>query len=153
MGSRLDPNRGRRPLHRTTCKKDRPSWLKTCPFGGVNRRQFLRASVAAAPLISVAPSLAAAQGPQVTGSVTHQGGDGKPLSKLALPGLYPGQGLPRKATRRCAGTASGTPPAIKTTLERGMKELTGATDAVEAWKHFFEPGDVVGIKVVPGRSA
>ncbi len=30
-----------------------------------------------------------------------------------------------------------------------MKELTGATDAVEAWKHFFEPGDVVGIKVVP----
>ena len=25
-----------------------------------------------------------------------------------------------------------------------MKELTGATDAVEAWKHFFEPGDVVG---------
>ena len=39
--------------------------------------------------------------------------------------------------------------AIKSTLEKGMKELTGATDAVEAWKHFFEPGDVVGIKVVP----
>ena len=38
---------------------------------------------------------------------------------------------------------------IKATLDNGMKELTGATDAVEAWKHFFEPGDVVGIKVVP----
>jgi uncharacterized protein (DUF362 family) len=39
--------------------------------------------------------------------------------------------------------------AVKTTLERGMKELTGADDAVGAWKRFFEPGDVVGIKTVP----
>ena len=30
-----------------------------------------------------------------------------------------------------------------------MKELTGADDAVQAWRSFFEPGDVVGIKVVP----
>ena len=62
-----------------------------CPFGGVNRRQFLGASVAAVPLISAVPSLAAAQAGQVTGNVTHQGGDGKTLSKLAAPGLYPGQ--------------------------------------------------------------
>jgi uncharacterized protein (DUF362 family) len=39
--------------------------------------------------------------------------------------------------------------AIKTALDRGMQELTGATDAVEAWRRLFEPGDVVGIKVVP----
>ncbi len=39
--------------------------------------------------------------------------------------------------------------AVRATLDAGMKSLTGATDAVEAWKHFFEPGDVVGIKVVP----
>ena len=30
-----------------------------------------------------------------------------------------------------------------------MKELTGAPHSVDAWKTFFEPGDVVGIKVVP----
>ena len=30
-----------------------------------------------------------------------------------------------------------------------MKELTGADDAVEAWRCFFEPGDVVGIKMNP----
>ena len=30
-----------------------------------------------------------------------------------------------------------------------MKELTGADDAVEAWRTFFEPGDVVGIKMDP----
>jgi len=114
----------------------------------MNRRQFLGASVAAAPLISVVPSLAAAQGPQVTGSVTHQGGDGKTLSKLALPGLYPGQVVEVRNPRMCRN-GSRDAAAIKTTLDRGMKELTGATDAVEAWKHFFEPGDVVGIKVVP----
>ena len=41
------------------------------------------------------------------------------------------------------------PQAIKTTLDRGLKELTGADDAVGAWRTFFEAGDVVGIKVVP----
>ena len=39
--------------------------------------------------------------------------------------------------------------AIKETVARGMKELTGADDAVEAWRTFFEPGDVVGIKMNP----
>jgi hypothetical protein len=39
--------------------------------------------------------------------------------------------------------------AIKSSMERGLMELTGADHAVEAWKTFFEPGDVVGIKVVP----
>ena len=52
-------------------------------------------------------------------------------------------------TLACTATAPVTPRAIKATLDRGIKELTGATDAVEGWKHFFEPGDVVGIKVVP----
>ena len=39
--------------------------------------------------------------------------------------------------------------AIRQTLDRGMKELVGSDDAVQAWRSFFEPGDVVGIKVVP----
>ena len=39
--------------------------------------------------------------------------------------------------------------AIHTAVARGMKELTGATDAVEAWRSFFEPGDVVGVKMNP----
>jgi Domain of unknown function (DUF362) len=118
------------------------------PCGGLSRRQFLSASAAAVPLISAAPALSFGQGAQSTGKVTHQGGDGKPLGKLAAPGLYPGHvvevrnpGMYRNGTRDAA--------AIKATLDRGIKELTGATDPVEGWKHFFEPGDVVGIKVVP----
>ena len=39
--------------------------------------------------------------------------------------------------------------AIRQTVARGMKELTGADDAVEAWRSFFEPGDVVAIKMNP----
>src|SRR5205823_2575930 len=39
--------------------------------------------------------------------------------------------------------------AIQATVARGMKELTGADDAIEAWRSFFEPGDVVGIKMNP----
>jgi len=39
--------------------------------------------------------------------------------------------------------------AIREAVNRGMKELTGADDSVSAWKSFFEPGDVVGIKINP----
>jgi hypothetical protein len=34
-------------------------------------------------------------------------------------------------------------------LDRGMCELTGAPNPAEAWRQFFEPADVVGIKVNP----
>jgi uncharacterized protein (DUF362 family) len=36
-----------------------------------------------------------------------------------------------------------------TMVERGMRELAGSTNGVEAWRRFFGPGDVVGIKVNP----
>jgi uncharacterized protein (DUF362 family) len=34
-------------------------------------------------------------------------------------------------------------------MRKGMMELTGAPDWVEAWRAFFEPGDVVALKVCP----
>jgi uncharacterized protein (DUF362 family) len=34
-------------------------------------------------------------------------------------------------------------------VERGMRELVGSENAVEAWRRLFAPGDVVGIKVNP----
>ena len=116
------------------------------PCGSLSRRQFLAASAASVPLISGVPILAASQG--VIGKTTHQGGEGKPPSKLAAPGLYPGRVL-EVQNPRMIHNGTKDRAAIKATLDHGMKTLTGATDAVEAWKHFFEPGDVVGIKVVP----
>jgi len=68
--------------------------------------------------------------------------------KLGIPGPYPGRVI---EARNPAMIKDGVKnrAAIKETLARGMKELTGADDDVEAWRAFFEPGDVVGIKMNP----
>jgi hypothetical protein len=118
------------------------------PCGGISRRGFLGASAAAIPLISAAPGLAAAAAPQSGGKVTHQGGAGVPESKLGAPGLYPGKVIEARNPRMIHQLVRDG-AAITATMDRGIMELTGATDPVEGWKHFFEPGDVVGIKVVP----
>jgi hypothetical protein len=118
------------------------------PCGGLNRRQFLSGSAAALPLVSAAAASTFAQGPQLAGKVMHHGSADKPLTKLAAPGLYPGR-VVEVRNPRMYRQGSRDAGAIKTALERGIKELTGAGDAVEGWRQFFEPGDVVGIKVVP----
>ncbi len=118
------------------------------PCGQTTRRRFLGASLAAAPLTLAAPSLLTAQGFNRASKPAHEGGAKVPKSKFSLPGLFPGQVVEVRNPIMCRSGLRNT-AAIKATMERGMKELTGATNAVEAWKHFFEPGDVVGIKVVP----
>jgi hypothetical protein len=118
-----------------------------CPSGALTRRGFLGASAVAIPMISAATA-ESAQRLETAGSTSHHGGELKITSKLAAPGLYPGQVVEVRNPRMCQ-SGNRDAAAVKIALDRGMKELTGATDAVEAWKHFFEPGDVVGVKVVP----
>lgn len=126
------------------------------PCGGVNRRGFLSASASASACAAAAASVPiitgrAARAAEDVGSVTkttHFGAGNKPLGKLAAPGLYPGRVVEAKNPRMIQGGKRDA-EAIKATMDAGIKNLTGATDAVEGWKHFFEPGDVVGIKVVP----
>jgi hypothetical protein len=118
------------------------------PCGGMSRRQFLSASAASVPLISAVSSDAVAQAQQAAQQVAFQGGKEQPPGKLGVPGLFPGRVIEARNPAMIHGGKRDA-AAIRATMERGMKELTGATDAVEAWKHFFEPGDVVGIKVVP----
>jgi hypothetical protein len=119
-----------------------------CHFSSLSRRHFLGAAAGAIPIISAIPPTVGGQASSASGSVAHHGGDVKALNKLAAPGLFPGQVVEARNPAMCR-TGIRDAAAIKSTLEKGMKELTGATDAVEAWKHFFGPGDVVGIKVVP----
>jgi hypothetical protein len=38
---------------------------------------------------------------------------------------------------------------VRDMIDRGMRELVGSDEAVDAWKFFFSAGDRVGIKVVP----
>src|SRR5262249_4910878 len=67
---------------------------------------------------------------------------------LGVPGPYPGRVV---EVRNKAMIKGGTKDraAIKASVARGLKELTGADDAVEGWRRFFGPGDVVGIKMNP----
>ena len=69
-------------------------------------------------------------------------------SKLAMPGPYRGRVV---AVRNPAVLESGQyqAEAVRQMMRLGMKELVGADDWVGAWRGFFEPGDVVGIKVNP----
>lgn len=71
-------------------------------------------------------------------------GDGR----LGIPGPYPGRVAAVHHGGSIAGGKYQAGP-VREMVERGMKTLTGAPSAVEAWKRFFSPGDVVGIKVNP----
>ena len=65
-----------------------------------------------------------------------------------FPGKYPGKAVrvhSESAVDTAANRVDG--PTVKRMLASGMSELTGARDARDAWSTFFNPSDVVGIKV------
>jgi hypothetical protein len=111
---------------------------KSHPCGGLDRRAFLAG--AALPLL---PALhVSGRGPRLAGAKAE------PVERLGVPGPYPGRVV---EVRNPAMIKDGVKDreAIEASVGRGMKELTGADDATEAWRSFFEPGDVVGIKMNP----
>src|SRR5262249_29487607 len=110
--------------------------------GGLGRRQFLAAGAAVPALAGLSLTYASAQEPRAAAG--KAGAD----EKWGLPGPYPGRGIEVR-NRRMIHQDVKNRQAIHAAVDRGMKELTGATDAVEAWRSFFEPGDVVGIKMNP----
>lgn len=69
-------------------------------------------------------------------------------SPLAMPGPYRGRVV---AVQNPAVLVSGKYQAaeIQQMVRLGMTNLTGTDGWVDAWRRFFEPGDVVGIKVNP----
>ena len=111
----------------------------TRPCGGVHRRAFL-AGAASLPALGAFRSSARAARASATPKRLE--------SPLGVPGPYPGRVI---EARNPGMIRNGTKDrdAVKATLDRGMTELTGADDATEAWKSFFEAGDVVGIKMNP----
>jgi uncharacterized protein (DUF362 family) len=67
----------------------------------------------------------------------------------AMPGRFPGRVIEVRHPGSVNRDQHINPRAVKTMMARGMTELTGADHPLEAWRSFFEPGDVVGIKVNP----
>ncbi|MGH9672291.1 MAG: DUF362 domain-containing protein [Bryobacteraceae bacterium] len=71
-----------------------------------------------------------------------------PASKLGMPGLYRGRVVQVEHPRSIVDGKFQS-ESIHQMMYRGMTELTGAPDLPSAWRQFFEPGDVVGVKLNP----
>ncbi len=109
------------------------------PCGGIGRRRFLAGATA---LPALAGLHASAQEPKGTkGSPAASG-------RLGVPGPFPGRVIEARNPGMIRGGVKDR-GAIGRTLDAGIKALVGSDDPVEAWRSFFEPGDVVGIKMNP----
>ena len=71
----------------------------------------------------------------------------QPAPRPGMPGPYPGQVVSVHA-EKCIDpeTEKVDAPTVKEMISRGMRTLTGAKKDEEAWRRFFAPSDVVGIK-------
>ena len=65
-----------------------------------------------------------------------------------MPGPYPGKVVSARSPK-CINESTGKVDAavVRDMMSRGMCELTGRSQPLEAWKSFFVPEDIVGIKV------
>ena len=65
-----------------------------------------------------------------------------------MPGAYPGRVI-SVHSERCvdSSTSQADPEIVREMLARGLTTLTGTSKPEEAWRRFFTPEDVVGIKV------
>lgn len=109
--------------------------------GGLHRREFL-AAAAGLPALEGVRRISAAE-PKAAANPRLA-----PSGALGLPGPYPGR-VVEVHNPKMIHQGEKDAVAIRQTVARGMKDLTGADDDTQAWRSFFEPGDVVGIKMNP----
>jgi len=106
----------------------------------MNRRAFVRL-LAATPLVRTFPIQPEIPAFRVVSSYA-------PAASPGMPGPYPGRVVSVKSDK-CINQSTGlaNDDAVREMMAQGMRMLTGASATSEAWRHFFEPSDVVGIKV------
>jgi uncharacterized protein (DUF362 family) len=71
-----------------------------------------------------------------------------PISPLGMPGLFPGRVVEVSHSGSLVNRRV-SPAAVREMVEQGMKALTGEAAVRDAWARFFNPGDVVALKVNP----
>src|SRR6266699_3186629 len=69
-------------------------------------------------------------------------------TKPGMPGPFPGRVVGVEHPACIVGGIYQAEP-VRKMMEKGMTALTGAPSWTEAWRSFFEKGDIVGIKVSP----
>ena len=71
-----------------------------------------------------------------------------PAATPGMPGPYPGR-VVSVTSDKCVdiSTNQANDEVVREMMARGMRTLTGASTTPDAWRRFFAPSDVVGIKV------
>src|SRR5437868_15359385 len=71
-----------------------------------------------------------------------------PADAPGMPGPYPGRVIKVKSDT-CVDTTTNTAndQVVREMMAQGIRALTGASSTADAWRRFFTPADVVGIKV------
>ncbi|HKQ76207.1 MAG TPA: DUF362 domain-containing protein [Blastocatellia bacterium] len=77
----------------------------------------------------------------------------KTAAAPGMPGPYPGKVISVKSAKCLSDDGlKFNDEVVREMMERGMRELTGDAKAVDSWRRFIAPDDVVGVKVnVVGR--
>ena len=71
-----------------------------------------------------------------------------PAAAPGMPGLYPGRVVAVKSDKSVdPSTGAANDEVVREMMAQGMRALTGAGATADAWRRFFTPSDVVGIKV------
>src|SRR5437762_3853743 len=71
-----------------------------------------------------------------------------PAAAPGMPGPYPGRVVAVKSAKSVdTSTGVANDEVVREMMARGMRTLTGAATTADAWRRFFQPSDVVGIKV------
>jgi hypothetical protein len=132
----------------------------------MHRRTFVRLLAAAASVKAAAgldaasrqtpaspvssPGATAAGGPQVRAGLPALRVVSRyaPAATPGMPGPYPGR-VVSVTSDRCVdvSTNQANDEVVREMMARGMRTLTGAATTPDAWRRFFEPADVVGLKV------
>ena len=110
----------------------------------MDRRSFVRL-MAAAPLI---PSLKETADPPSDLPKLRIVSPFAPAARPGMPGAHPGRVIRVKSEKSVdTETSAADDAVVREMMAQGMCALTGKKTALEAWKEFVVPADVVGIKV------
>jgi hypothetical protein len=111
----------------------------------MQRRTFMQL-LAASPLVAALPDSKEIPNYRIVSRY-------QPATNPGMPGPYPGSVIAVKSARCLNETGEQVNgEVVREMMTRGMRALTGDQDVRAAWRRFFTPEDIVGIKVnVVGR--
>ena len=118
----------------------------------MDRRAFLE-MIAAAPLATTARDSRAAEAgvaPELPAPPYRVVTPYAPAALPGMPGPFPGRVVSVTAASSIDPQGAIVDEVVREMMDRGMRALTGETTTLAAWRRFFVPEDVVGIKVNAG---